>query len=172
MLHEIVFSPTGGTQKVADIIAEALAGDVSAIDLSDPKTDFSACAITADDVAVIAVPSFGGRVPAVAVERLTQVKGQGSRAVIVCVYGNRAYEDTLVELEDAAKKAGFKVVAAVAAIAEHSIAHQFATGRPDEKDAATLKDMAAKISQKIVSGDDSEPQVPGNRPYRRSPAPA
>lgn len=128
-LYDIVFSPTGGTKKVADCLTDTLEGDVTTIDLTDSKQDFHAVSLTKEDVAVISVPSYGGRVPAVAVERLGMVHGNDARTVLVCVYGNRAYEDTLVELEDAAKQAGFQVIAAVAAIAEHSIARQFAAGR-------------------------------------------
>ena len=39
---KIVFSPTGGTQKVADALAEELAkdgGSISQIDLSDPAME-------------------------------------------------------------------------------------------------------------------------------------
>ena len=100
----------------------------------NPKTSWN----SKEDLAVIAVPSYAGRVPAVAVQRLAAVKGNGARAVLVCVYGNRAYEDTLVELADTAKEAGFRVMAAVSAIAEHSIARQFAAGRPDAEDAQRL----------------------------------
>ena len=131
-LYEIVFSPTGGTQRAADMLAKGIGGDAQTIDLSD--VNFGGTSLTADDAAVIAVPSFGGRVPAVAVERLGKIAGNGAKAVLLCVYGNRAYEDTLAELADAAKAAGFAVVAAVAAIAEHSIARQFAAGRPDADD--------------------------------------
>ena len=124
--------------------------------------------LTQEDVAVISVPSYGGRVPAVAVERLTMLNGQGARAVLVCVYGNRAYEDTLVELEDAAKQAGFRVIAAVAAVAEHSIVRQFAAGRPDAQDAKQLSDFAQQILAKLSAGDTSEPAIPGNRPYKKA----
>ncbi len=82
--------------------------------------------------------------------------------------GNRAYEDTLVELEDAAKQAGFQVIAAVAAIAEHSIARQFAAGRPDAQDAAQLSDFAKQIQHKLSAADTSEPAIPGNRPYKKA----
>ena len=129
---------SGGTQKVADRLIRGLEGEPVAVDLTDSQADFSAVALTEEDVAVIAVPSYGGRVPGIAVQRLSAVKGGGARAVLVCVYGNRAYEDTLVELEDAAKAAGFRVVAAVAAIAEHSIAHKYAAGRPDAEDDLSL----------------------------------
>lgn len=125
-VHELCFSPTGGTQKVAEILTNALADEVVRVDLTDSKADFGAIALGQEDIAVIAVPSYAGRVPAPAVQRLSAVHGNGARAVLVCVYGNRAYEDTLVELQDTAKQAGFRVIGAVAAVAEHSIARQFA----------------------------------------------
>ena len=167
-LYNIVFSPTGGTKKVADYLTGALEGDVTTVDLTDSKQDFHTVSLTKEDVAVISVPSNGGRVPAVATERLEAVQGSGARAVLVCVYGNRAYEDTLVELEDAAKQAGFQVIAAITAIAEHSIARQFAAGRPDAQDAAQLSDFAKQIQHKLSAADTSEPAIPGNRPYKKA----
>lgn len=167
-LYNIVFSPTGGTQKAAALLTKALGGEATPVDLTDSKQDFSAFRLTQEDVAVIAVPSYGGRVPAVAVERLSAMQGQGARAVLVCVYGNRAYEDTLVELEDAARNAGFRVIAAVAAVAEHSIARQFAAGRPDAQDAQQLAAFGEKILEKLSAGNLSEPDLPGNRPYKKA----
>ncbi len=167
-LYSIVFSPTGGTEKAAALLAKALGGEAAAIDLTDSKQDFSAIQLTGEDVAIIAVPSYGGRVPAAAVDRLSAIQGQGARAVLVCVYGNRAYEDTLVELEDTAQKAGFRVIAAVAAVAEHSIARQFAAGRPDGQDAGQLAAFGEKIGAKLSAGDLSEPKIPGNRPYKKA----
>ena len=153
-LYDIVFSPTGGTKKVADCLTGTLEGDVTTVDLTDSKQNFHAVSLTKEDVAVISVPSYGG--------------GNGARAVLVCVDCNRAYEDTLVELEDAAKQAGFQVIAAVAAIAEHSIARQFAAGRPDAQDAAQLSDFAKQIQHKLSAADTSEPAIPGNRPYKKA----
>lgn len=167
-LYNIVFSPTGGTQKVAALLAKALGGEAAAIDLTDSKRDLPAVALTQEDVALIAVPSYGGRVPAAAVERLAELNGQGARAVLVCVYGNRAYEDTLVELADAVRQAGFRVIAGVAAVAEHSIARQFAAGRPDAQDAEQLAAFGKKIREKLSANDLSEPELPGNRPYKKA----
>lgn len=167
-VYDIVFSPIGGTQKVASALTSALDGEVTQVDLTDSKKNFRAVHLNPEDVAVISVPSYGGRVPAVAVERLTMLSGQGARAVLVCVYGNRAYEDTLTELEDTAKQAGFRVVAAVAAVAEHSIARQFASGRPDAQDLEQLSDFARKIQAKLSAGDCLEPHIPGNRPYKKA----
>lgn len=165
-LYEIVFSPTGGTQKVADALCATLPTERLRVDLLDRKLDFDRISLEGDGVAVIAVPSFGGRVPEVALQRLSRMKVDGTRAVLVCVYGNRAYEDTLVELEDTARQAGFTVVAAVAAVAEHSIARQFAAGRPDDIDQAQLREFARQIWEKLSSGDLSHPALPGNRPYK------
>lgn len=165
-LYHMVFSPTGGTQKVAAAIIGGLEGEAVKVDLTDP--DFRIVSLTKEDVAVISVPSYGGRVPAVAVKRLCMVHGNGARAVLVCVYGNRAYEDTLAELEDAAKQAGFRVIAAVAAVAEHSIARQFAAGRPDAQDVKQLSDFARQIQAKLSAGETGAPAIPGSRPYKKA----
>ena len=105
-VYEICFSPTGGTEKAADMLAKGLAEDIQSVDLTDSSVKFSDVALEKEDIAVIAVPSYGGRVPGTAAERLSAIRGNGARAILVCVYGNRAYEDTLVELQDIAKQAG------------------------------------------------------------------
>ena len=94
-LYEICFSPTGGTKKAADMLAEEIGTEIQSVDLTDFSIDFSGISLEEDDIAVIAVPSYGGRVPGPAAERLSAIRGNGAKAVLVCVYGNRAYEDTL-----------------------------------------------------------------------------
>lgn len=97
---EIIFSPTGDTEKVAHIISKQWSENTIKIDLSNSKADFSGCAINKEDRILIAMPSFGGRAPAVAIERLKKIAGNGAKCTLVCVYGNRAYEDTLAEMEE------------------------------------------------------------------------
>ena len=167
-VYQICFSPTSGTQKVADYLTHALSEEAISVDLTDSRTDFDKISLTPDDLAIIAVPSYGGRVPAPAVERLAALQGNGAHTVLVCVYGSRAYEDTLVELQDTAERAGSRTIAAVAAIAEHSIAHQFATGRPAAQDAQQLAGFAKQIGMKIATGNDTQPSLPGNRPYKKA----
>ncbi|MCI7454692.1 MAG: hypothetical protein MSA93_05240 [Spirochaetales bacterium] len=135
---EIIFSPTGGTEKVASIFSHSWSSHPTVIDLTDPRKDFSLTSINKEDMVLIAMPSFGGRAPAVAIERLRKIKGNGAKCTLVAVYGNRAYEDTLVEMEDAAKECGFSIVAAISSVAEHSIIHEYAAGRPDEDDKKEL----------------------------------
>lgn len=166
--YEICFSPTGGTEKAANMLVKEFAKEIQSVDLTDSRVDFSDISLEENDIAVIAVPSYGGRVPRPAVERLSAIKANGAKAVLVCVYGNREYEDTLVELEDTAKQAGFRIISAVAAIAEHSIARQFASGRPDAQDQTQLHKFAEKIHTKLTAGDVSKPAIPGNRPYKKA----
>ncbi len=86
---EIVFSPTGGTEKVAHIIANRWNNPTELIDLSKPKLDFSKCVIAPEDQVLVAMPSFGGRAPAVAIERLKHLKGNGAKCTLVCVWKPR-----------------------------------------------------------------------------------
>ncbi|MDE6760675.1 MAG: EFR1 family ferrodoxin [Lachnospiraceae bacterium] len=167
---QIVFSPTGGTQKVADIIVEGWAESVTKMDLANASLDYSNLHLEKDDIALIAIPSYGGRVPALAAQRLAKISGNQAQCVIVCVYGNRAYEDTLIELRDIAEQCDFRVVAAVSAVAEHSIMHQYATGRPDQTDKDMLSRFGKKIFEKISRQDASMslPEIPGNRPYKKA----
>lgn len=77
--YKIIFSPTGGTKQVADILTGRLAENADTIDLCDRALDLSGIAFTPEDVCVIAVPSYGGRVPGIAVHRLSQLKGMGEK---------------------------------------------------------------------------------------------
>ena len=97
---QLIFSPTGGTRRAADALTKHWACDVETVDLSDAEADFSKYMFKEEDVVLIAMPSFGGRAPAAAVERLNKIHGNSAACILVCVYGNRAYEDTLAEMED------------------------------------------------------------------------
>lgn len=157
--YSIYFSPTGGTKKAADILANGMFGDYQEIDLCKEVEDVT---LSEDDVCIVSVPSYGGRVPVTATERIKNINGGGAKAVLNCVYGNRAWEDTLTELQDTLESLGFVCVAAVAAVAEHSIFRQFAAGRPDENDSAELNDFAKQISSKLDSGEYSMPELEGS----------
>ena len=166
---KIVFSPTGGTQKVADALAEELAkdgGSISQIDLSDPAIEKTDPCVDADALAVIAAPCFAGRVPALVLERLAKVTSNGAKAVVTIVYGNRDFDDALLELKDSAVADGYTVVAGVAGIAEHSLAHQFATGEPGPNQIAMLQSFAQQILEKVQNGVTGDVEVPGNKPYK------
>lgn len=174
------FSPTGGTRKVGETFAKALAEDVRYVDLL--ARDVQVLETNSDvDVIVAAVPVFAGRIPSVAREKLKTLKGNGKKAVALAVYGVRAYEDALLELVELLAECGFVVVGAGAFIAQHSMLGAVGEGRPDEKDCAELVAFAAKVEAKlavegsktgVVAVDDGNVQVsvPGNHPYKEAMA--
>ena len=162
--YNIHFSPTGGTRRVADILVEGLQGEYQQIDLCHEIDNIN---LNEGDVCLISVPSYGGRVPAVAIERLKRITGNGAKAVLNCVYGNRAWEDTLTELQDTLEGQGFVCVAALATVAEHSIFRQFAAGRPDEEDKAELIEMAGRIQDRLDADLPNKLELEGSHgPYK------
>lgn len=160
-LYSIFFSPTGGTKKCADLLAAGL-GSAVCIDITVHEAAQTFCA---DDVCIVAVPSYAGRVPAIAAARLRALCGNGAKAVAMVVFGNRAIDDTLLELKNELDAAGFVTIAGVEAVAEHSIVRLFGAGRPDADDAAELLSFAGKIREKL-SGGAIGVEVPGNFPYK------
>ena len=159
MLYNIYFSPTGGTKKVADILVSNLGGEFCEVDIC---CDIEKMTLQTSDICLVSVPSFAGRVPQIAVERIKKISGNGAKALLNCVYGNREWDDTLTELQDTLESCGFVCVAAVAAVAEHSIFRQFAAGRPDKDDAKELAEFARKITEKLESGMFGELLLAGN----------
>ena len=110
-------------------------------------------------LAIIVVPVYGGRVAPLAMDRLASVRGSNTPAVIVVVYGNRAYEKSLMELDYWAIQQGFKVIAGATFIGEHSYStekYPVAAGRPDERDLAVAADFGKQISDKIASATEPE----------------
>lgn len=166
-IHKIIFSPTGGTQRVSEILCQGMGKESVVTDLCVKEADIQLPDIHEDDLAVIAMPVFAGRVPALAVERLRMVKPNNAKCVVVAVFGNRAYDDALLEMQDVATEMGFRVIAAVGAVAEHSIIRKYGKGRPDADDEQTLLQFGADIMSKTESDDCTMPKVPGNRPYKQ-----
>ena len=155
------FSPTGGTKKVADAIAAGFNIPVVEMDLT--KADF-AVTLGENDALMAVLPVFAGRVPQISLERLHTLKGNGQKAVAVVVYGNREYDDALLETKDTLEANGFQVIAAAAFIAEHSIARSIAAGRPDAEDKILCRQFAADVMAK--ADDAATVQVTGNTPYK------
>lgn len=166
MLYEIMFSPTGGSSKATRRFSAAWSCEKKSIDLFRRDFERRLPELTADDVCIISAPVFCGRIPSIEAQRLSLLKGNGAKAVIMAVYGNRAVEDALVEMEDILHNCGFKIAAGIEAVAEHSLIREFGQGRPDKQDAECLLDFGRQVIKKLSSGDNTEPQLPGNRPYR------
>lgn len=156
--YNIFFSPTGGTRKALKMLNPF--GEE--VDISKGADIF----LKKDDLAFIALPCYAGRCPELAIRRLEAVHAEKTKAIAVIVYGNRAYEDALLELSDKLSERGFSILAAASAIAEHSIIRTIAQNRPDEEDEKLLSSFYLKIMEKLESDHKESFHIPGNRPYK------
>ncbi len=149
----IYFLPTQTTRKVIESIAQGVQiATVEHIDLTPPDARMQKLAEMRDQLAIIGSPVYSGRLPTDFISRLRLIKGNDAPAIIVVVYGNRAYEDALLELRDVALEAGFKPVAAGAFVGEHSYsdnATPIAVGRPDVEDLRKAKVFGKTIHEKL-----------------------
>lgn len=169
---EFTFSPTGGTKKAADAVAHAIAPTVVHVDLTDPNVDCAAFKFESNDVAVVAMPCFSGRIPAVALDRFERARGANAPCVVVCAYGNRAFGNSLREMADSATRAGFVVKAGVSAVTQNSVAPEYGTGHPNASDIERLASFGARIAESLSSEQplDCTP-LPGTSPRNRASAP-
>jgi len=165
----VYFSPTGTSRRTAEAVAKGLGSGFSCVDLTSPDAEATKYSFKPDELAVIVAPVYGGRLPYTAVRRLKNVKGRQCHAVLVVVYGNRAYEDALIELKDLALEQGFRPIAGAAFIGEHSFdtpETPIATGRPDKADLDKAEAFGEQVKAKLGLGKVPELEVPGHRPYR------
>ena len=168
----VYFSPTGGTGKVGKAFASALSEKYEDYDISVCR-EYPERVFGENDYVVFAVPVFAGRVLITATERIRRLKGNSTPCSIIAVYGNRDYDDALLELRDTVYSLGFIPVSAGAFIAEHSMAGKIGHGRPNEEDYREIKLFAEETLNKIASLSHSEEEellfVKGNNPYREYP---
>ena len=169
----IYFSPTGTTLKVLEGIAKGIAvEDVERINLTLPEGAQQTIAPFSDELVIIGAPVYGGRLPVDAIDRFKQLKASKTLAILIVVYGNREFEDALLELKTLAIELGFIPVAGGAFIGEHSFATAdapIANGRPDSLDIQKAMELGAKTKDKITAlrSPDAQPDlnVSGLFPY-------
>jgi ferredoxin len=170
----VYFSPTGTTKAILQSIARGIQPNENEwIDLTGPHGREQKIKTTGADLLVVGVPVYMGRVPAVVIDCLRAIEADNTAAVCVVVYGNRAYEDALMELKDILTQCGCKPIAGGAYIGEHSFSGSetpVAAGRPDVNDFEHAALFGRRIKEKIASASSIEEisviNVPGVYPYR------
>lgn len=148
----ITFSPTGTSRKVGEAIARGIDPECIVYDYMKGR-----CAITvpAGAVAVFSVPVYGGHVAPPASEWIKNISGEGAMAVATVVYGNRDYENALVELGDMLRARGFRIVGGATFVGEHSYStarFPIAAGRPDCRDLEQASRFGAALKEKMLRG--------------------
>ncbi|MFI3272568.1 MAG: EFR1 family ferrodoxin [Pseudomonadota bacterium] len=160
------FSATGTTET----IIKAFMDGASSSEYIDIASEYPEQSFGEDDLVIVGIPVFGGRLPKVAPAHMAGLRGNGTPAVAIVTYGNREYEDALLELKMLLEAQGFKVVAAAAFIAQHSIAPSVAAGRPDADDLVKVMDFASAVTKKLQDAESvaqiADFTVPGNFPHK------
>lgn len=173
-LKLVYFSPTGTTKAVVQGIARGIdQGNVECIDITRPGAREQPLRTEEHDLLVVGVPVYMGRVPALLTDWLEAIDAHQTPAVCVVVFGNRVYEDALIELKDILAKRGCTPIAGAAYIGEHSFSSAgtpTARGRPDAGDLEHAELFGRKVSGRLsaISSVDRIPEVniPGCHPYR------
>jgi ferredoxin len=172
----VYFSPTGTTKAVIQGIANGInPGTMELIDITKPDAREQPLLTSENALLIIGVPVYMGRVPALLIEWLNAIQAHNTPTVCVVVYGNRVYDDALLELKNIVTKCGCIPIACAAYIGEHSFSNSevpTAQGRPDKVDLSHAKAFGQKISEKLQSISSishiSDVNVPGVDPYRGS----
>ena len=172
-LKLVCFSPTGTTKAVTQGIARGInQGHVELVDITKPDARTEPLQTSGNELLVVAVPVYMGRVPALLTEWLHAIDAQNTPAVCVVVYGNRAYDDALLELKDTLAKCGCVPVAGAAYVGEHSFSCSetpTAEGRPDARDLKHAVEFGRRVDEKLLSVSSvdqiSDLDIPGNYPY-------
>ncbi|MFC2027732.1 4Fe-4S binding protein [Chloroflexota bacterium] len=169
----IYFSPTGTTRKVLESIAKGITiEDIEHINLTLPEGTQQTIPPFSDELVILGAPVYGGRLPVDAINRFKQLRANKTLAILIVVYGNREFEDALLELKNLAIELGFNPVAGGAFIGEHSFATNdvpIANGRPDRLDIQKAMDFGVKIRDKVTALQSPDAQIdlkiPGRFPY-------
>lgn len=169
----VYFSPTGTTKAIVDGIVQGIDAErVEKIDITRQSNREKQPLKFESETVILATPVYYGRVPQVAASYLSTLRAEQTAAVLVVVYGNRAYEDALKELYDIAVAGKFIPAAGGVFVAEHSYStaiRPIAHGRPDDMDIKKAQEFGAEVRKKIESLTSpahlTSFEIPGQVPY-------
>lgn len=170
----VYFSGTGTTERtvrhIAGAIARGLELPLESLDFTRPQIRQQEYVFCETDLVVLGTPVYAGRVPNVLLPFLREkLQGGGALAVPVVLFGNRNYDDALVELRNLLTEDGFTCMAAAAFVGEHSFSRTLGAGRPDAADEALMSAFSARVLEKLrqtPNGDFVTVPVRGEEPIR------
>lgn len=166
----VYFSATDTTRKTLRAIAKGMNAETKEVDFTLPGDRAEGHSFGPDDFVLFGAPVYGGLLPLLERDYLKKITGENTPCAVIGVYGNRAFDDALVEMEDLVTENGFAVLAGAAFIGEHSFSSKIATARPDAADLAIAADFGKELAQKYAKMGKTEAiakgALPGNRPYK------
>lgn len=139
------------------------------VDFTLPENREGVVSFDKEDLAFFSTPVYAGRIPNKMLPYVqTAFEGNGALAVAVSVFGNRNFDNGLIELRNELEAHGFHTVAGAGIPTEHVFSSKLATGRPDADDLVKIAEFGEKVAEK-VSGLTEIPEkiaVRGDDPVR------
>ena len=168
-LKILYFSPTNGTKKIVKAIAESIDSNYEEFDITLPQNRANNIAFSSDDLVIIGMPTYAGRFPRLLHSYLDKITANNTLGIFITTYGNRDYEDALLEQYDIFTAKGFLALGAATFITEHSSTSKLATGRPDAEDLKTASYFGCEIIKRLKTiksvSDLNSLTLPGKIPY-------
>ncbi|MEN6621934.1 MAG: EFR1 family ferrodoxin [Smithella sp.] len=162
----VYFSPAGTTKKAVSVFAQGMGLPVETVNLTLPKKrNGFRRSFNEDELLIASLPVYGGRLPMYLDDFFNGLKGNGSPAIATVTYGNREYEDALIELKMRLEERGFSVKAAASFIGQHNFSPKVATGRPDAGDIAKITSFGKLAAQSIARGTSGKLSFKGTYPF-------
>lgn len=168
-LKILYFSPTSGTKKIVKAIAESIDSNYKEFDITLPQNRTNSITFSSNDLVIIGMPTYAGRFPRLLHNYIDTITANNTLGVFITTYGNRDYEDALLEQYDIFTSKGFIGLGAATFITEHSSTSKLATGRPHAEDLKTASDFGCEIIKRLKEinslSDLNSLTLPGSIPY-------
>lgn len=168
------FSPTGNVKRIIYTMVQSMGKE---LDVPVEYFDFTALSmrektleVDSDTLLILGTPVYAGRVPNKILPFIQEnIKGNGGMVIPVVSFGNRSFDDALMELVLESENNGFRAAAAAAVVSEHAFAENLASGSPTKGELAEIKAFASQIAlnldeiaEKLAEGKHIK--VDGNNP--------
>ncbi len=169
----VYFSATNTTKTVAERIAKHVAEKLGVphrtVDFTLPAARQQAYRFASDELVIFGVPVYAGRIPNLILPFVQNgFTGDSTPAVPIVLYGNRNYDDALIELRNELENNHFRTISAGAFIGEHSFSRILGAHRPDTEDLKLVDRLADKIAERIQNEELPTQPIPvrGCEPIR------
>ena len=157
-IHNLYFSPTGGTAKYAKAMAagaaEALACPAEVSSFTLPREREEVRHFSGDELLIIGSPTYAGKLPnKILPEFQEKLRGEHTPVLLFVSYGNRNFDNSLAELLSVLRTNGFLPLAAAAFACRHAFSDRICPERPRVEELAEARGFAMRAAEALKAAD-------------------
>ncbi len=159
----VFFSATGNTGQIVTetgrYLADSLGVPFESDDFTKPADHTAMRNFSEGDLVIFGTPTYAGRIPNKILPFVqTLFQGNGAFALPMVTFGNRSFDNSLVELAEELKKNNFHILAAGACACKHAFA-QIGNGRPNSDDEKHREAFCAAVADKVFTASQPLPEI-------------